>query len=104
MSNSTTQKNKTRKNGGKDEKGLSKLMKNTANGKTMEDLRNRIDAKLVNKEKDYLKRTSKRSYLLRETFDNDLVAICKIKLNKNLINQHMLNDLSKVLIYLIYLI
>ena len=26
-------------------------MNNTANGKTMEDLRNRIDAKLVNKEK-----------------------------------------------------
>ena len=65
-------------------------MSNTANGKTMEDLRNRIDTKLVNKEKDYLKWTSKQSYLLQETFDNDLVAIRKIKLNKNLINQHML--------------
>ena len=65
-------------------------MNNTANGKTMEDLRNRIDAKLVNKEKDYLKWASKRSYLLQETFDNDLVAIHKIKLNNNLINQHML--------------
>ena len=65
-------------------------MNNTANGKTMEDLRNRIDAKLVNKEKDYLKWASKRSYLLQETFDNDLVAIRKIKLNNNLINQHML--------------
>ena len=65
-------------------------MNNTANGKTMEDLRNRIDAKLVNKEKDYLKWASKRSYLLQETFDNDLVAIRKIKLNNSLINQHML--------------
>ena len=65
-------------------------MNNTANGKTMEDLRNRIDAKLVNKEKDYLKWASKRSYLLQETFDNDLVVIRKIKLNNNLINQHML--------------
>ena len=45
---------------------------------------------LSTKKKDYLKWTSKQSYLLQETFDNDLVAIRKIKLNKNLINQHML--------------
>ena len=43
----------------------------------MENLRNRIDVRLVNKEKYYLKCTSKQSYMLHKTFDNNLVAIRK---------------------------
>ena len=43
-------------------------------GKTMENLRNRIDVKLVSNEKDYLKWTSKLSYMTHKIFDNDLVA------------------------------
>ena len=41
----------------------------------MENLRKRIDVKLVNSEKDYLKCTSKRIFMSHKIFDNNLVAI-----------------------------
>ena len=47
---------------------------------TMENLKNRIDLKLVNSEKDYLKCTSKPSYMSHRLLDNNLVAIRKSKL------------------------
>ena len=47
------------KNGGKDGKGSHELMKSAVYGKTMENLRNRNDVRLVSNEKDYLKWTSK---------------------------------------------
>ena len=46
----------------------------------MKNLRNRIDVKLVNNEKDYLQCTSKPSYMSRKIIDNNLLAICKSKL------------------------
>ena len=55
-------------------------MNNAIYGKTMENLRNRIDVKLVNNEKDYLKCISKPSYMPRKIFGNNLVAIRKNKL------------------------
>ena len=45
----------------------------------MEELRNRIDVKLVSNKKDYLKWTSKPSYMSHKIFDNDLFAIRKNK-------------------------
>ena len=52
----------------------------------MENLRNRIDVKLVNNEKYYLKFISKPNYMSHKIFDNNLVATRKgeiaIKLNK----------------------
>ena len=57
-----------------------KLMNNTIYGKGMEILRNRINIKLVNNDNDYLKCTSKPSYMSQKIFDNDLVAIRKSKL------------------------
>ena len=38
-----------------------------------------IDVGLLNKERDYLKWTSKPSYMLHKIFDNHLVAMHKIK-------------------------
>ena len=69
----------------------------------MENLRNRIDAKLVNSKKDYLKCTSKPSYMSRKIFDNNLVAIQKSKVSLKLnepayIGMYIL-ELSKVLMY-----
>ena len=59
-------------------------------GKIMENLRNRINVKLVNNKKDYLKCTSRPSYMLHKIFENNLLAICKnkvsLKLNKTCIH------------------
>ena len=41
------------KNGDQNGKALFKVMKNAICGKTMENLKNRIDEKLVNNKKDY---------------------------------------------------
>ena len=43
-----------------------------------------IDVKLINNEKDYLKCTSKPSYMSHKVFDNNLVARRKSKLELNL--------------------
>ena len=59
-------------------------------GKTMENLRNRINIKRVWSKRDYLKWTSEPSYMLRKILDKNLVAISKKKvtltLNKPPIN------------------
>ena len=69
----------------------------------METLRNRIDVKPVNNENDYLKCTSKPSYMPHEIFDNNSVAIGKskvsLKLNKLAYIGMCILELSKVLIY-----
>ena len=58
----------------------------------MKKLRSRIDVKLVNNGKDYLKCTSKPSYMSHKIFDNDLVAIRKS--NVALTNLHTLECVS----------
>ena len=69
----------------------------------MENLRNRIDVRLVSNKKDYTKWTSKPSYMSRKTFDNDLVAIYKNKvtlmLNNPAYTEMFTLELSKVLMY-----
>ena len=72
------------KNDDKDGKALYKLTSNAVYEKTMENLRNRIDVKLVSNKKDYLKWTSKPSCMSHEIFDNDLVAIHKNKVTLTL--------------------
>ena len=61
-------------------------MNNAIYGKAMEKLRNRINVKLVNNKKDYLKCTSKPSYMPHKTFDNNLIEIQKNKLALKLNN------------------
>ena len=72
-------------------------------GKTMENLRNKIDVKLVSNKKDYLKWESKASYMSYKIFDNDLVAIRKNKVNLTLKKPAYIGmcilELSKVLMY-----
>ena len=87
----------------KDGKALYKLMNNAAYGKIMENLRYRIDVKLVNNEKDFLKGTSKPIYMSHKIFDDNLVAICQsklaLKLNKPAYIGMCILELSKVLMY-----
>ena len=69
----------------------------------MENLRNGIDVKQINNEKDYLKCTSTPSYMLHKIFDNNLVAIHKsklvLKLNKAVYIGMCILELSKVLMH-----
>ena len=99
----TQKKIEAEKNGGKDEKALYKLMNNAVHGKTMGNLRNKIDVKLVSNGKDYLKCTSKPSYMSHKIFENNLVAIRKskdsLKLNKPAHVGMCILELSKVLMY-----
>ena len=81
MLNSTRKKEQKQKNDDKDRKVLHKLVNNAEYGKTMENLRNRIDLKLVSNKKDYLKWTSKPSYISHIIFDNELMAIRRNKLH-----------------------
>ena len=91
------------KNNDRDGKALHKLMNNAIYGKTMENLRKRTDVKLVNNKKDYIKCTSKRSYMSHKIFDNNLVAIRKsklaLKLNKPAYIGMCILELSKVSMY-----
>ena len=96
-------KNRRRKNGNKDGKALHIVMNNAVYGKTVENLRNRVDVKLVNNEKEYLKCSSKQSYMSHKTFDNNLDAIrtskVSLKLNTRAYIAIGILELSKVLIY-----
>ena len=76
-------------------------MNNVVYGKMMENLRNRINVKLVSNKKDYLKQTSKPSYMSHKIFDNELIVILKNKvaliLNKPAYIGMCILELSKVL-------
>ena len=83
--NFNTQKRiEAEENRDKDRKALYKLMKNVVYGKIMENLRKRIDVRLVSNKKDYLKWTSKLSYISQKICDNDLIAIRKSKITLTL--------------------
>ena len=81
-------------------------MNNAMYVKTMENVKIRIDVKLVNRGNNYLKRISKLSYMSQKIFDNNFVAIRKIKLalklNKPAYIGMCMLELSKVLMYEFY--
>ena len=93
-----------RKNAANDfEKDFFKLMINSVYGKTMENLRKRINVRLVNNEKDFLKYTSRPTYITHKIFGKDYAAIHEIKpvlmLNKPIYVGFTVLDLSKRKMY-----
>ena len=85
------------------EKDFFKLMNNSVFGKTMENLRKRVDVRLVTDEKKLMKMTSKPTYVSSKIFNENLVAVHKIKetltLNRPAYVGMCILDLSKTLMY-----
>ena len=81
------------------EKGFFKLMINSVYGKTMENLRKRVNVRLVNKPDDFVKYTSRPTCITHKIFGKDYAAIHEIKLvlilNKPIYVGFTVLDLSK---------
>ena len=96
-----TEKRKNAKNSF--EKDFFKLMNNSVFGKTMENIRKRIDVRLVIDSKKLIKWASKPTYVSSKIFNENLVAVHKIKetitLNRPAYVGMCILDLSKVLMY-----
>ena len=90
------------------EKDLCKLMNNSVFGKTMENLRKRVDVKLVRShEEDKLRHLlGSPAFALANIFDDDLAAIqvhrSRLVLNRRVFMWMSILDLSKHLIYDFY--
>ncbi|XP_065196465.1 uncharacterized protein LOC135827957 [Sycon ciliatum] len=91
------------------EKDFYKLMNNAVYGKTMENVRNRVNIKLIREqdEKPRLQKSiNKPSYIRSVAFENDLIAIefakTKVTLNKPIYVGTAILDLSKHLMYSFY--
>ena len=85
------------------EKDFFKLMNNGVFGKTMENLRKRVDVRLVTNEKKLDKLTSKPTYVSSKIFNENLMAVHKVKetltLNRPAYVGMCILDLSKMLMY-----
>ena len=96
-----TEKRKNAKNAF--EKDFFKLMNNSVFGKTMENIRKRVDVRLITDEKKFLKYVSKPTYVSSKIFNENLVAVHKIKetltLNRPAYVGMCILDLSKTLMY-----
>ena len=81
-------------------KSVYKLTSNATYRKTMENVTNRISVQLVSNEKDYLKCTSKRSYMPHKIFDNNFLPYIKdLKFNKPRYTGMCTLELIKILKY-----
>ena len=85
------------------EKDFFKLMNNSVFGKTMENLRKRVDVRLVTSKEKLSKLASKPTYVSSKIFNENLVAVHKIKetltLNRPAYVGMCILDLSKTLMY-----
>ena len=85
------------------EKDFFKLMNNSVFGKTMENLRKRVDVKLITDKKKLIKYTSKPTFISRKIFNENLVAVHKMKevltLNRPAYVGMCILELSKTLMY-----
>ena len=81
------------------EKDFFKLMINSVYGKTMENLRKRMNVRLANNEKDFLKYTSRPTHITHKIFGKNYAAIHEIKpvltLNKPIYVGFTVLELSK---------
>ena len=85
------------------EKDFFKLMNNSVFGKTMENIRNRVDIELVNDKKQAEKLSAEPNFYHCNIFSEDLVAIhmkkTRLVLNKLVYLGMCILDLSKTLMY-----
>ena len=85
------------------EKDLFKLMNNSIFGKTMENIRNRVDVKLVNNRKQAEKLSAKPNFNHSNIFSENLISIhmkkTKLTFNKPVYLGMCILDLSKTLMY-----
>ena len=85
------------------EKDFFKLMNNSVFSKTIENLRKRVDVRLVTDEKKLDKLTSKPTYVSSKIFNENLMAVHKVKetltLNRPAYVGMCILDLSKTLMY-----
>ena len=85
------------------EKDFFKLMVNSVYGKTMENLRKRANVRFVNNKKDFLKYTSRPTYVNNKLFNKSFAATHKVKpvliLNKPIYVGFTVLHLSKWLMY-----
>ena len=84
-------------------KDFFKLTVNSVYGKTMENLRKRINVRFVNNKKDFLKYTSKPTYVTHKLFNKNFATIHEVKqvliLSKPTYAGFTVLDLSKWLMY-----
>ena len=85
------------------EKDFFKLIINSVYGKTMDNLRKRINVRPVKKEIDFLKYTRRPTHITHKIFDENYAAIHEIKqvltLNKSIYFRFTVLELSKWLMY-----
>ena len=85
------------------EKDFYKLMNNSVFGKTMENIRNRVDVKLVNTEEKLKKLVAKPNYKNRKIFNENLVSVhmkkTSLTMNKPVYLGMCILDLSKTIMY-----
>ena len=85
------------------EKDFFKLMNNSVFGKTMENIRNRVDIRLITNEKEAKKLISKPNFHHRTVFTENLIAVhmkkTKVYYNKPIYLGMCILDLSKTLMY-----
>jgi hypothetical protein len=85
------------------EKNFFKLMNNSVFGKTMENVRNRVDIRLINDEKKWNKLAQKHNFKSATIFSENLVAVhmkrTSVKLSKSIYLEMSILDLSKTLMY-----
>ena len=85
------------------EKDFFKLMNNSVFGKTMENIKNRVDVKLVNTEEKFKKLVAKPNFKSRKIFSENLISVhmkkTSLTMNKPVYLGMCILDLSKTLMY-----